>query len=283
MADDLAKKHNELLAKLEETKAEGGDDDGEDETDRLLSHAIEVAIQQGKGWTAAEREEYLKKIVDDDYIPPLFASTQEELEKSGLAEAFSSLIYDQSPTQSYLEFKKKGNDAFTNGQRNEASNVQYFRDAINHYYEALAWANRIQSSSAMDASDVAAKDSRFPDDPLYNDTELDEIKSTLCANAALAHMQLRNWGHARDDSNKASSCADDVLWSSSWSRVRSLSLSHEYCSLRFPFCIYRHWHSIRTISRRGIDWQNRIKCFSTMKRRGMPSTKVWRLMLTIVN
>jgi hypothetical protein len=213
MSDALAKKHEELLAKMEQTKKETNDgaaaNTEEDDTDRLLSHAIEVAIQQGKGWTTAERDEYLKKILDDDYLPPLFASTPEELEKSGLAEAFSSLVYEgQSPHQLYLEFKQKGNDAFSNGQRNEAKNVQYYRDAVNHYYEALAWAKQIPSSSSDETGTTATTGetttttTRHPDDPVYKDTELDEIKSTLCSNAALAHLQLRNWGHARDDSNK---------------------------------------------------------------------------------
>jgi hypothetical protein len=37
----------------------------------------------------------------------------------------------------------------------------------------------------------------------FTEQELSELKSTLCANAAMAHMQLKNWGYVRDESMKA--------------------------------------------------------------------------------
>jgi len=59
--------------------------------DNLLSKAIEEALKNGKGWSSTkEKEEYLKRICDDDYLPPLFCETNEELERSGLSEALSS-------------------------------------------------------------------------------------------------------------------------------------------------------------------------------------------------
>ena len=132
-------KQNDVLERMENARKKWmEDEEEEDETDRLLNEAIEMAVKQGKGWAPGEKEAYLSKILDDDFIPPLFAETQEELERSGLAEAFSALNYDDSPAVVMLDFKKKGTDAFNNGKRNEAHNVQYYRDAINHYYEAIA-------------------------------------------------------------------------------------------------------------------------------------------------
>jgi tetratricopeptide (TPR) repeat protein len=41
------------------------------------------------------------------------------------------------------------------------------------------------------------------DKQTFTEQELNEIKSILCANTAMAHMQLKNWGHVRDESLKA--------------------------------------------------------------------------------
>ena len=190
---------NNLMQNMAQTKEKWDEEDGvEDEQDRLLSQAIDSAIAQGKGWGPGEKEAYLEKILDDDFIPPMFASSVEEVEKSGLADAFTSLIYDgESPTSLMLQFRKKGNEAFANGKRNEAGNAQYFRDAINHYYEALAWANKIEP---MQAGDLAQADT---DDPTYTEAELDHERSAICSNIALMHLQLKNWGHVRDEAKRA--------------------------------------------------------------------------------
>ncbi len=121
-----SREHDELLEQMkrEKEKWDAEDKDGQDETDALLSQAIGMAIEQGKGWKAGEKEEYMKRITDDDYIPPLFASTEDELEASGLAEAFSSLQYDDPPVILMHQSKQKGNDAFSNGKKNLAKNVQ---------------------------------------------------------------------------------------------------------------------------------------------------------------
>lgn len=210
--------HDKLMEKMDETRKKWMDDDDEeqDDTDRFLQDAIDLAVKQGKGWGPGEKEAYMKQILDDDFIPPIFAESQEELERSGLAEAFSALHYDDSPEVVMLDFKKKGGDAFVNGKRNETNNVQYFRDAVNHYYEAFAWAQKVEplehriaskSSSSNDNNDDDTTkgkglEPRKDDAPDYSEKELDEMKSTLLANAALAHMQLKNWGHVRDDSKK---------------------------------------------------------------------------------
>ncbi len=41
------------------------------------------------------------------------------------------------------------------------------------------------------------------DIPLYSENELNAFKSTVLANAAMAHMQIKNWGYVRDDSARA--------------------------------------------------------------------------------
>jgi len=103
-------------------------EDGPDETDALLSKAIEMAISQGKGWKPGERDAYLANLMDDDNIHPMFASTHEELEKSGMAEAFSSLIYDEPPGRSMHDCKAKGTQSFMDGKKNLAKNIQVSND-----------------------------------------------------------------------------------------------------------------------------------------------------------
>lgn len=189
-------KQDELVKRMTEMKEKWKEEE-EDDTDRLLNDAIAYSLEQGKGWAEGEREEYLNKILDDDFIPPIFAESQEELEASGLSEAFSSLKYDEPPAQYMLDFKKKGNEAFMNGKRNEAKNMQYYRDAVNHYYEAFAWSKRIEHVSEDEKAQAENKELSF------TEKELDEAKSVICANAAMAHMQLKNWGYVRDESKKA--------------------------------------------------------------------------------
>ena len=192
------KRYDELLNTMQKSKDKWDEEDGiEDDNDRMLSEAIGLAIEQGRGWGAGEKEAYLEKILDDDFIPPLFATTPEEMEKSGLQDAFSSLIYDESPTILMEQFKKKGNDAFANGKRNKAKNKQFYRDAINHYYEAAEWAKKIVP---MMAGDLAQADT---DEPTYTEEERDGMVSAIYANCALAHMQLRNWGYVRNESKTA--------------------------------------------------------------------------------
>lgn len=95
-----------------------------------------------------------------------------------------------------LNFKKMGNESFANGKRNVSNNMQYYRDAINHYYEAIAWAHKVEP---MLPGDLKSADN---DDPTYTEQELDALKATICCNIALAHLQLKNWGFVRDESKK---------------------------------------------------------------------------------
>lgn len=195
--DEKVNQYNDLLSNMstmKDTIVSGP----RDKTDELLANAIDLAIQQGRGWGPGEKEAYLEKILDDDFIPPLFCSSVEEVEKTGLQEAFTSLIYDgESPTSLMLSFRKKGNDAFQNGKRNQVKNLSYYRTALNHYYEALAWALKIEP---LQDGDYAVADT---DDPTYNEHQLDQERSKICANIALTHMQLKNWGFVRDESKKA--------------------------------------------------------------------------------
>ena len=126
--DDAAK--NDPIDKLRSTKekwdAESADSpDGPDETDALLSKAISMAIEQGKGWSSPEeRENYLEALLDDDFIPPLFASTPEELERSGLKDAFVSLNNEgETPGKNMLDCRKKGNESVAWGRKNVAKNM----------------------------------------------------------------------------------------------------------------------------------------------------------------
>lgn len=204
-----AAKHDALMKKMDATRKKWAEEDGDDadDTDRLLQEAIEMAVKQGKGWAPGEKEEYMARILDDDFIPPIFAENAEEVERSGLAEAFTTLHYDDSPVTVMLDFKKKGTDAFMNGKRNEAHNVQYFRDAVNNYYQAFAWAQKIEPLEQKEQAqrDGAAKETKTADEePEYKEAELDELKSNIYSNAALAHLQLKNWGFVRDDSKKVS-------------------------------------------------------------------------------
>lgn len=82
---------------------------------------------------------------------------------------------------------------------NKSKNVQYYRDAINQYYESFHLAQRV----VPDEPTVDSEGKIMEDIPNYSEKELDAFKSTILANAAMAHMQLKNWGHVRDDSTKS--------------------------------------------------------------------------------
>ncbi|KAL7536976.1 hypothetical protein ACHAXR_007515 [Thalassiosira sp. AJA248-18] len=209
--DDGPKKEEtqKLIEKMKSTKEKwdaeaAASPDGPDETDALLSQAISMAIDQGKGWSSpTEREEYLAKLLDDDYIPPLFAENDEELEKSGLKDAFTTLHNEgETPGKNMLDFRKKGNESIALGRKNVAKNVQYYRDAVNHYYEAYHWACRIVPKDEGFVP-TPEEHAAAAEDPYFTAKELDELRSIICSNCALAHMCLKNWGFVRDESKKA--------------------------------------------------------------------------------
>jgi len=198
----------ELVERIRATKEEwdakaSASPDGPDEIDTLLSQAIATAIDQGKGWSSpSEREKYLESLLDDDYIPPLFAETTEELEKSGLKDAFATLHNEgETPGKNTLEFRSKGNESVALGRKNVANNIQYYRDAVNHYYQAYHWACRIvpkDEDFVPSPEELASVDI----DPHFTQKEVRELQSIICSNCALAHMCLKNWGFARDESKK---------------------------------------------------------------------------------
>jgi len=199
----------ELLDKMKATKEQWDAEaeaspDGPDETDALLSQAISMALDQGKGWSSpGEREAYLEHLLDDDFIPPLFAETPEELEKSGLKDAFTTLHNEgETPGKNMLDARKKGNEAVAFGRKNVAKNMNYYREAVNHYYEALSWANRIVAKDE-DFVPTPEELAAVAEDPYFTEKELDELRSIICSNCAMAHMCLKNWGFVRDEANKA--------------------------------------------------------------------------------
>mmetsp|Transcript_36157 Transcript_36157/g.77981 ORF Transcript_36157/g.77981 Transcript_36157/m.77981 type:complete len:551 (+) Transcript_36157:176-1828(+) len=208
--DDAPKEGTkQLIDKMKATKEKwdaeaAASPDGPDETDQLLSQAISMALDQGRGWSSPEeREKYLETLLDDEFIPPLFAENEEELERSGLKDAFTTLHNEgETPGKNMLDFRKKGNESIALGRKNVAKNQQYYRDAVNHYYEAYHWARRITPKDedfVPTVEELAAAE----EDPYFTQKELDELSSIICSNCALAHMCLKNWGFVRDESKKA--------------------------------------------------------------------------------
>lgn len=71
-------KFDELMNKMNDTKekwvqeADSDDDEEEAKTSQLLDQAIEMAIEQGRGWSPGEKEQYLENILDDDYVSIFF-------------------------------------------------------------------------------------------------------------------------------------------------------------------------------------------------------------------
>ena len=53
------------------------------------------------------------------------------------------------------------------------------------------------------APSVDSEGQLLEDVPIYSEEELDAFKSTVLANAAMAHMQIKNWGYVRDFSNRS--------------------------------------------------------------------------------
>ncbi|GKY96565.1 hypothetical protein MPSEU_000616100 [Mayamaea pseudoterrestris] len=229
---DAVDQFNDMMNAMAETKAEieatnaatasSSSAKKLDKHDQLLSQAIEMAIEQGRGWSPGEKEDYLKKILDDDFIPPYFAGNEKEMEETGLTEAFTSLIYDgESPTSLMLQFRKKGNDAYKNGKLNQVGNLQWFRDALNHYLESLAWAEKIVP---LFAGDYAQADT---DDPTFTPDELADEKSKILSNIALMHCELKNWGMMRDDCKRALECSNRNT--KAWFRLaKAQQMMHHY-------------------------------------------------------
>jgi len=86
------------------------------------------------------------------------------------------------------------------GRRNLANNKQYYRDATNHYYQAIAWAEKVP---CVEEETVSNEETPNTDLLEFAKAKLDEQISILYANATIAHLQLKNWGHFKDDATKA--------------------------------------------------------------------------------
>lgn len=179
-------------------------DDADDPTDALLTAAIDEALASGKGWEEGEREDYLSMINDDDYLPPIFCSTQDEMDNTGLSDAFVSLLGDNDgttpPEVLMAEARKRGNGLFGHGESNVAAtgkNMRFYRDAINAYGESVAWGERVPVVEDGEEHETEG------DDRKYTRAELDAYVGATCSNVALCHLRLKNWGHARDLSRKS--------------------------------------------------------------------------------
>ena len=104
---------------------------GPDETDALLQSDRNGYRVRKRLGSSEEREKYLETPLNDEFIPPLFSENEEELEKSGLKDAFTTLHNEgEFPGKNMLEFKEKGNQSIALGKKNEAGNIQYYRDTI---------------------------------------------------------------------------------------------------------------------------------------------------------
>jgi tetratricopeptide (TPR) repeat protein len=128
--------------------------------------------------------------------------------------------------------KNKAAKAFLDGKNNLVSNIQYYRTAINLYYETVHWATKIEPiehrQMMMNKNEPKVKDDDDDDDDdddksspssskpsssppscredtyeQYTELELDNIKSVLYSNSSLCHIQLKNWGYAKNDSNRS--------------------------------------------------------------------------------
>ena len=175
----------------------------ESEMADTFAQAMDKAIAEGKGWKSEEeRQAYIDRITDDDNLPAIFCETQEEFDRSPEAQAFAQLMVEGETNESMMAMKKdKGNESFKLGRQNKANNVQYYRDAINHYSEALAWADKVEPTDAKEADgevsgggDTATNNDEDKAVTKYTTIELSKYKSTIVSNRAMAHMQLKNWG-----------------------------------------------------------------------------------------
>ena len=63
----------------------------------------------------------------------------------------------------------------------------------------MHWAKKVKPGVAP----VDENGDRYDDTPYYTESELNDFKSTVKCNAAMAHMLLKNWGHVRADAKEA--------------------------------------------------------------------------------
>ena len=72
------------------------------------------------------------------------------------------MMEGETPTSMMLSFKGKGNDSIALGQQNKAKNIQYYRDAVNHYSLAIGWSEKVECRD--DGDEEAGKDDVTKDD-----------------------------------------------------------------------------------------------------------------------
>jgi tetratricopeptide (TPR) repeat protein len=164
--------------------------------------AMEEALANGKGWSSdAERQAYIDKVTDDEFLPAIFCSTPEELANAPDGASFQALLYDnQTAASNMVEKKDLGNEKLRLGRQNEARNFQYYRDAVNAYTEAIGWAGQIVCTDDESYEPAVDGDAQKHDKHrLFTRQELAEYTSILHGNRAMSHMEIKNWGFAIAD------------------------------------------------------------------------------------
>ena len=106
------------------------------------------------------------------------------------------MMEGETPTSMMLNFKEKGNESVKLGQTNKAKNVQYYRDAINHYLEAIGWSEKVKCSDDPEKGegegDVAAdRDDESPAARSFTRSDLSKVQSILYSNKSMAHTFIK--------------------------------------------------------------------------------------------
>lgn len=178
------------------------------DTADLFSAEMEKALSAGVGWSSeSERQAYLDKVTADDYLPAIFCSTPEELANAPDGGAFEGLLFDnETAAGSAQRCKERGNEKVRLGQGNLAGNVQYYREAVDAYAEAVGWCGRVVCTDdegfeqAVHGRKEDCKDDGFRE---FTRGELEGYEAVLRSNAAVAHLALKNWGFAAREAGRA--------------------------------------------------------------------------------
>ena len=143
------------------------------------------------------------------------------------------MMEGETPTSMMLSFKVKGNDSIKLGQQNKAKNIQYYRDAVNHYSVAIGWSEKVECGDDAEAGkdDVTQGDDAARS---FGRAELEKVQSVLYSNKAMAHTFLKNWGYVIDDAAKATGL--DAKNVKAWYRLAKARESRREWSLCLEAC-----------------------------------------------
>jgi hypothetical protein len=66
----------------------------------MFAKAMDKAIDEGKGWKSdADKQKYIEMLEDDDHLPAIFCTNEEELKNAPDAEAFAELFIENEVGQ----------------------------------------------------------------------------------------------------------------------------------------------------------------------------------------